>query len=265
VKFLSLFAGIGGIDLGLERAGMTCRGQCEIDAYGRAILARHWPDVWRWDDVRTLNGSLIREHCGPIELIAGGFPYQDISNFGYRVGIDGARSGLWRDFHRLIGEVRPRFALMENVAALLERGMGRVLGDLAEIGFDAEWRVLDARFFGVPQVRRRVFILAYPAGSRVEPILDSDAVDVERGAAGVDATRNRPADAHDQAGQPCPLSLHPDAVRTALLDDRRSRMDGRISDWVAGYKGIGNSVVPQVAEYIGRLILAAERRIGGAA
>ena len=148
MRFLSLFAGIGGIDLGLERAGMTCVAQVEIEPFRRQVLAKHWPEVPKFDDVRTVNRETLRDVL-PIDLIAGGFPCQDISNAGKRRGIiDGERSGLWSEFDRLIRDLRPRFVLVENVSALLDGGMGVVLRSLAESGFDAEWAVLPASWFG---------------------------------------------------------------------------------------------------------------------
>src|SRR6476661_6834913 len=129
LTFGSLFAGIGGIDLGLERAGMRCAWQVEIDDYATRVLAKHWPDVTRFRDVRSVGAHNLT----PVDLLAGGFPCQDISDAGKRAGIEGARSGLWSEFARLIGELRPRYVLVENVTALLRRGMGTVLGDLAAL------------------------------------------------------------------------------------------------------------------------------------
>jgi site-specific DNA-cytosine methylase len=122
--FGSLFAGIGGMDLGLERAGLTCRWQVEIDPYCRKVLAKHWPDVPKLEDVRDAGAHNLQ----PVGLIAGGFPCQDISNAGKRAGIDGERSGLWSEYARIIRELRPRYVLVENVSALLARGFERVLG-----------------------------------------------------------------------------------------------------------------------------------------
>jgi len=135
MTFGSLFAGIGGMDLGLERAGMECRWQVEINPYCRGVLARHWPNVKRYGDIRELTGNDLER----VDLIGGGFPCQDVSQAGRRAGIGGQRSGLYAEMLRLVSGLRPRFVLMENVTGLLVRGMGRVLGDLAEIGFDAEW------------------------------------------------------------------------------------------------------------------------------
>jgi len=125
LRVLSLFSGIGGIDLGLERAGMRVVAQCEIEPFARAVLAKHWPDVRRYEDVRTLDGT---EWRGTVDLVAGGFPCQDISTAGKGKGIEkGERSGLWREMRRIIGECRPRWVLAENVPALRTRGADIVL------------------------------------------------------------------------------------------------------------------------------------------
>lgn len=160
--FGSLFSGIGGLDLGLERAGMQCAWQVEIDDYATKVLQKHWPNVTRFRDVRACG----EHNLAPVDLIAGGFPCQDISDAGKQAGIEGERSGLWAEFYRIICELRPRFVLVENVAALLHRGMGRVLGDLAAGGYDAEWQILSAESIGAPHLRERVFIVAYPSGTK---------------------------------------------------------------------------------------------------
>ena len=154
----SLFAGIGGIDLGFERAGFETVWQVEINPYCRRVLERHFPDAERFEDVRTVG----RHNLRPVDVIAGGFPCQDISNAGKRAGIDGERSGLWSEYARIICELRPKFVLVENVAALLGRGMGRVLGDLSTLGYDAEWEIISAADVGAPHLRERVWIVAHP-------------------------------------------------------------------------------------------------------
>ena len=158
MTFGSLFSGIGGIDLGLERAGMTCAWQVEIDPWCRQVLTKHWPNVRRYEDVSAVGGDTLE----PVDVIAGGFPCQDVSVAGQRAGIqDGNRSGLWSEFHRIIRELRPRYVFVENVPGLLTNGMGRVLSDLADIGYDAEWEVLSAADVGAPHLRKRVFITAH--------------------------------------------------------------------------------------------------------
>jgi DNA (cytosine-5)-methyltransferase 1 len=163
----SLFAGIGGFDLGLQRAGMRVAWQVELDPYCRAVLARHFPEAQRYEDVREVGA----QNLAPVDLICGGFPCQDLSAAGKGAGLDGARSGLWGEFARIVRELRPRYVVVENVPALLtgkgkrwdRAPVGRVLGDLAEAGYDAEWACLSAREFGAPHLRKRVWLVAYPA------------------------------------------------------------------------------------------------------
>jgi DNA (cytosine-5)-methyltransferase 1 len=157
----SLFAGIGGFDLGFERAGFKTVWQVEIDPYCQKVLAKNFPEAERFGDVRECGSHNLK----PVDVICGGFPCQDISNAGKRAGIEGERSGLWGEYARIISELRPKFVLVENVAALLGRGMGRVLGDLAEIGYDGEWEIISAADVGAPHLRERVWIMAYPKHS----------------------------------------------------------------------------------------------------
>lgn len=156
----SLFSGIGGLEMGLEMLGLgPVLWQCDADPYARAVLAHHWPNVHRFDDVRSIDATAPRP-----DIICGGFPCQDISNAGKRAGIRGARSGLWSEFARIIRVLRPRIVFVENVAALAARGLDRVLGDLAALGFDAEWDCFSAAEVGAPHIRRRLFVLAYASG-----------------------------------------------------------------------------------------------------
>lgn len=164
LRVLSLFAGIGGFDLGLERAGgfRTVR-FCERDAYCQAMLAKHWPGVPCSPDATTAE---FQE--GEADVIVGGFPCQDLSNAGAGAGLAGARSGLYRELVRAIRVVRPLYAIVENVAALLGRGLGTVLGDLAESGYDAAWDCLPASAVGAPHQRDRIWIVAHPRGKQHE-------------------------------------------------------------------------------------------------
>jgi len=158
LRVLDLFSGIGGFSLGLERTGgFETVAFCEIDPFCRRVLAKHWPNVRQFHDVTKLRG----EDVGPVDVICGGFPCQDISFAGKGAGLDGERSGLWREYARLIGELRPLYVLVENVAALLSRGLGDVLGDLAALGYDAEWHCIPASAVGAPHRRDRVWILAH--------------------------------------------------------------------------------------------------------
>lgn len=165
MNFVSLFAGVGGFDLGLERAGMQCVGQVEIDKHCRSVLARHWPDVPRHDDVTTAKEwadelGLV----GSVDLVCGGFPCQDVSVAGKRAGLAGQRTGLFWDALAFTTHVQAGWILLENVPGLLSsnngRDFGTVISALADAGYrHVEWRVLDSQFYGVPQRRRRLFIV----------------------------------------------------------------------------------------------------------
>lgn len=165
MTFGELFAGIGGFSLGLERAGMTCKWQVEIDPYARAVLNKHWPDVPKHDDVRTFPPT---HDDYSVDLVCGCFPCQDISYAGKGAGLAGARSGLWSEFARIIGKIRPRYVVVENVSALLTRGMGDVLGTLASLGYDAEWHVIPASAVGAPHRRDRVWIIGVRVRNDIE-------------------------------------------------------------------------------------------------
>lgn len=158
----SLFSGgCGGLELGLERAGVGhVVWQCEIDAAARRNLARHWPGVRQYEDVKEMNGGNTER----VDVICGGFPCQDLSFAGVGVGLAGARSGLWFEYLRLVRELRPRFVVVENVPALVTRGLGVVLGGLAEAGYDAIWFTLRASDVGATHQRERLFIVAYRDG-----------------------------------------------------------------------------------------------------
>lgn len=223
MKFGSLFSGIGGMDLGLERAGMECAWQVEIDPFCRKVLTKHWPKVPKYNDVREVG----KHNLERVDLIAGGFPCQDISNAGKCAGIGGEQSGLWSEYFRLIRELRPRYVVVENVAALLVRGVDRVLGDLAACGYDAEWQVLSACAFGAPHTRERLFIIAHP---------DSGGCD-----------RVMPAGLSRNAGQAPERCSWWEAEPAIPRVDRGT--PGRV------VRAAGNAVVPQVAEWIGKRIL----------
>ncbi len=163
MRVLDLFSGIGGFSLGLERAGMRTVAFCEIEPYCRAVLAKHWPDIPCFPDIRGIDSYQLGR-IGGIDVICGGFPCQDISVAGKGAGLAGERSGLWSEYARLIGLVRPQYVIVENVSALLGRGLDTVLGDLAALGYDAEWHCIPAAYVGAPHRRDRVWIVAYPFG-----------------------------------------------------------------------------------------------------
>ena len=164
---LALFAGAGGGILGGHLLGWRTVCAVEFAEYPRRVLLARQRDGMLpafpiWDDVRTFDGKPWR---GRVQVVSGGFPCQDISVAGSGDGLDGERSGLWLEMARIIGEVQPEFAFVENSPALTSRGLGRVLGDLAEMGFDARWGVLGAAHAGAPHLRERIWILADADGS----------------------------------------------------------------------------------------------------
>ena len=168
---VSLFAGVGGFDLALERNGVEVVASAEIDKHARSVLARHFPNAVQYDDVRKVTADGLRT-AGFIPergIITGGFPCQDLSVAGKRAGLVGARSGLFYEIARIADETKAKWLILENVPGLLtsQRGadMGAVVGTLVELGYGVAWRVLDAQHFGVPQRRRRVFIVAERAGN----------------------------------------------------------------------------------------------------
>jgi DNA (cytosine-5)-methyltransferase 1 len=172
MKVLSLFSGVGGFDMGLENAGMETVFQCEWDKHANTILHKHWPDVPKWDDVSTLTGKQILAHAPVIDVVAWGSPCQDLSVAGKRAGLEGGRSGLFHEGIRIIKELQeetngqyPRISIWENVVGALNSNRGAdfgiILNEMAEAGALAiEWSVLDAQYFGIPQRRRRVFVIA---------------------------------------------------------------------------------------------------------
>ena len=244
MNVLDLFSGIGGFSLGLERAGMRTVAFCEIDPRGRAVLKQHWPDVVCFDDVRTIPAIAA-------DVIAGGFPCQNISLAGDGAGLAGERSGLWRELLRAIRLVRPKYAIVENVAALLGRGMGEVLGDLAAIGYDAEWNCIRASDIGAIHERDRVWIVAYPFGSRGPRLVTG----ADIGAAGQGRMRCE-ADLQSIANAPFERG---DRWPQPLL----RRVDDGLPGRVDRLHCVGNSVHPDIPEIIGRAIMKAEQRKSG--
>lgn len=173
MKYLSLFSGIGGFDLAFTRAGMECAGMCEIDKHCQDVLRSHFSGVAIYDDVRSI-GAKTHER-GSVDIICGGFPCQDLSIAGKRAGLAGERSGLWFEFARVIDELEPRWMVIENVPGLLSSNKGRdfatIIRWLAKRGYGVCWRVLDAQYFGVPQRRRRVFVVASLGNGRAAEVL----------------------------------------------------------------------------------------------
>jgi DNA (cytosine-5)-methyltransferase 1 len=242
MNVLDLFSGIGGFSLGLERAGMRTIAFCEIDPYCRAVLKKHWPNVPIYEDVRAVTRERLRADGIAFRVTCGGFPCQDISWAGYGSGIAGERSGLWAEYARIIGEFRPDYAIVENVAALLDRGMGEVLGDLAGLGYDAEWSTISACAVGASHVRQRVFIVAYPNGVDGRPRLRHPPPQPYRPLQEIDGFAGSRARWRARLADPSELYGGADGLP---FGSQRNR-------------AIGNAVVPAVAELIGRAIMQAE-------
>jgi DNA (cytosine-5)-methyltransferase 1 len=289
MRVLDLFSGIGGFSLGLERAGMHTVAFCEIDPYCRAVIARHWPRVPIFTDICELTAKAVANSAGPqragkagrrfnstrrakerpdgcgIDVICGGFPCQDISVAGKGAGISGARSGLWREFSRIIGLVQPNYVIVENVPALLNRGMEVVLGNLAQIGYDAEWEIISAADVGADHIRERIWIIAYPHVLRK---LQSERIfkdirgrlnhSIEETSAYFDGARLQERFMHtgvpsetgqDDYGENPTLDIEGSA--TPHLVRRFHGIPNRMDR----IKALGNSVVPQIPEIIGRAIM----------
>lgn len=176
MRFISLFAGVGGFDLGLEKAGHTCIGQVDIDPYCRKVLDKQFPTVPKWDDVTTAKEWADEQgFVGTTDLVCGGFPCQDVSVAGRRAGLAGKRSGLFFDALEFAVHVKANYLILENVPGLLSsnngRDFGTVISEMADAGYrHIEWRVLDSQFFGVPQRRRRIFIVGSTTDRSGSPI-----------------------------------------------------------------------------------------------
>ena len=271
---LDLFSGIGGFSLGLERTGgFETVAFCEIEDYPRRVLARHWPKVPCYDDVRTLTADTLRRDGIGIDVIAGGFPCQGISEAGLREGLQDARSGLWYEYARLIGEIRPRFVIVENVSELLRNGMGTVLGNLAALGYDAEWHSIPALAVGADHIRDRVWIIAYPNCARLEKPeqrgrkqrqkkMGEDAPQDHADANGARLSGRMPTGAiREDARAISPWLGFAISAAPSFpgLDGAGSPVMGRgengVSNRMDRVHALGNAVVPQIPELIGQAIL----------
>jgi len=240
---LALFAGAGGGILGGKLLGWKTVCAVEIDAYCASILvARQNDEILEpfpiWNDVRTFDGGRWR---GIVDVVSGGFPCQDISIAGLGRGIDGERSGLWREMSRIIGEIRPRFAFVENSPALVTRGLGRILGDLEEMGYNARWGIFSACSIGAPHSRERLFLLVYTNSKRLP----------------------RPKQSCQKKAE-WPLDFR-QTIRDLWSKTYRcdwwnnepavGRVANRMAHWVDRIKVIGNGQVPSVAANAFRILL----------
>ena len=293
-KVLDLFAGIGGFSLGLERTGgFETVAMCEKDEKAQLVLRKHWPDTPIYDDIKELTGERLQADGIVPTVITGGFPCQDISGAGKGAGIIGERSGLWAEMFRLVRDVRPSWAIIENVSALRSKGLTLVLQNLCSIGYCVEWHCVPATAVGAPHRRDRIWIVAYPMcegsqGLRPECGLGEGGSGgaESRGSQG-NAERERSVrgsggsasqDVADAAGQrregPRPsgdacYSTPPIQREAAQLihggipNEWGSEPDvGRVAHGVPNrvdrLKQLGNAVVPQIPQLIGQAILSAE-------
>jgi DNA (cytosine-5)-methyltransferase 1 len=258
----SLFSGIGGFELGLERAGLgRVVWQAEIDPFCRAVLAKHWPDATRYSDVKGVGHGAAQ-----VEVICGGFPCQDVSLAGKRGGLDGGtRSGLWGEYARVVEELHPKIVIIENVLGLRTLGLRRVLRDLADLGFDAEWCDLSAWDVGAPHLRRRLFIVA----------THPDRIDVREQPGWLERACRSQAALHRViapegfAADPDPLRRLEQARELAVIRGWSEHcgwelrdlapLDDGLSRGVVSRcrKALGNAVVVQCAEVVGRAVMDA--------
>ena len=291
MKVLDLFSGIGGFALGLEAAGFKTVAFCEIDPYAQKVLEKNWPGVPIYDDVRRITADrLVSDGIG-VDVITGGFPCQDISTAGRQAGIDGERSGLWAECARLLGDIRPRYAIFENVTNLLNGDGGdwfkRVLWDISSVGYDAEWHCIPASAVGAHHHRDRVWIVAYPSerewqsGAEKQGVLRALQ---ENGAINDNSGGRSEAYASVLADTECIRQqrqrMYGRSFGAAPREDRQAsriinscQADssiwdaepnvGRVANGVPArthrLRCLGNAVVPQIPELIGRQIMETER------
>ena len=284
----SLFSGIGGIDLGLERAGHKVIWQSEIDPYACKVLQKHWPKVTNHGDIKKIDWATVERP----DIICGGYPCQPFSTAGKRQGANDPRH-LWPWVRQAISEVRPRYAMLENVRGHLSLGGVQVVGELAKIGYDAEWRIISAAGVGAPHRRDRIIIVAYPNSAprqqqrkrqvsksntqrRSKDVADTNGERLEAQRAkqqttglgrGSKTVANTDSEGLNSNGQPVRQATTYPVFSSRDTHTRRhnfaafwetepnvGRMAHGVSNRVDRLRGLGNAVMPQVAELVGRLI-----------
>jgi len=270
MKVLDLFSGIGGFSLGLERAGMETVAFCEIEDYPVSILNKHWPDINVHRDIRKLDG---KEYRNSVDVVCGGFPCQDLSVAGKQKGITGDRSGLYDAIIRIARVCKPRFIVLENVANLLARPdwFGYELGRLAKIGYDAEWEIIRASDVGAPHKRARVWIVAYPT-SKFRNVIEDNPRELSQSKKAPEPRNGsgsqNVADSDSERLKKCDTSSQPDRPGQFTwgiaegwgkswweIEPNVGRVADGVPRRVDRLRGLGNAVVPQVAELVGRMIM----------
>lgn len=239
LNYLDLFHGIGGFALGAYWAGMKFENHycSDIEPYAQELYKLRFPGSIQLGDITKIktedlpNGEWI---------ITGGFPCQDISIAGHGKGITGERSGLWFDYARIIGNLRPQFAIMENVGELIRRGMEQVLGSLAEVGYDAEWGNISASNVGACHKRERYWIIAYPAGKRWDSVVKK----IEDGCSKINTKVFDEVQGYISS---LDLDVEPDF---SIASNNVKRNDDGLSEGMDRFKGLGNAIVPQIAELL---------------
>ena len=280
IKLGSLFSGIGGFELGLERAipELETIWQVEQEKFCQRVLQKHWPTAEIFDDVKTVG----KHNLKPVDILCGGFPCQDISTAGKKGGIHAKKSGLWWEMHRIISELQPRIAVMENVPNLLTLGMSEVLGSLSEIGYDAEWCIISASQFGAPHLRKRIFIVAYSGSFGCRQAQHrgiSETPNLSQGGKEIQQRGSQKQIVAYSNGSRCKGVRS--TRRLQMVQENRSKftmscntrnsqstywgktktpspicyLDDGIPDRMAKLRSLGNAIVPQCSEFIGQKIL----------
>lgn len=278
IKIGSLFSGIGGFELGLERAIPNSQTiwHVEQNKYCQRILTKHWPEAKIYDDVSEVG----KHNLENVDIICGGFPCQNISTAGNKEGIYGKKSSLWWQMQRIIGELRPRVAVLENVPNLITLGLSEVLGSLAKIGYDAEWTVISAEQFGACHRRRRIFIVAYPGQTtdsnkngcrQTHDRWIGETSDLSRGSEGIQQGRQKTTpntyrkysqsewetvrleSKNKTTDNPFYGSGHAYWTKTPAPPPI-CNMDDGIPFRLAKLRALGNAIVPQCSEWIGQRI-----------
>jgi len=285
LNVLDIFSGIGGFSIGLEAASMQTVAFCEINPFCQKILKKHWPSVPIFSDITTIHKEDLKA-LPRIDVIAGGFPCQDISVAGKQKGIEAKRSGLWKEFARLINDIRPKYAIIENVANLRSTGLISVLQDLWEIGYNAEWHCIPASAFGAPHRRDRIWIIAHPAclckvGLSIgKEKTESTPGDSCKNATDPDCQRLQRCGGFEKISSICSqeqVGMYycgrgvkqwgEEPLEVPRLKDERLNPDW--VEWLMGYPiswtdggsrrerlmALGNSVVPLIPEFLGKVVV----------